>query len=214
MFDIVPHWLIYTIGFSASIFFTLRMLIQWLSSEKTKKVQSPASFWIFSVIGSCLQFVYGVLRDDFSIILGQLVSYYVYIWNLKAKDIWGKIEIVVRGVLWMLPVAAIILLIVNSGVVINNLFKNEDIPLWLIILGSAGQLIFACRFPYQWWYSSRHGGVSLLPRDFWIVSISGSGIILIYAIIRRDPVLILSQVFGITTYIRNLIIGHKEHENG
>jgi lipid-A-disaccharide synthase-like uncharacterized protein len=212
MFDLIPHWLVYTVGFTASIFFTLRMLIQWLSSEKTKKVQSPASFWIFSVIGSCLQFTYGVMRDDFSIILGQLVSFYVYIWNLKAKGIWAKIGVVTRTCLMLLPVAAVVILLGDAGTVFRNLFKNEDIPMWLIILGTTGQLIFAFRFPYQWWFGSHHGGISVFPRNFWIISIVGSGIILVYAIIRLDPVLIVSQVFGITTYIRNLIIGFNERK--
>ncbi len=55
---------------------------------------------------------------------------------------------------------------------------------------------------------------SLLPDGFWIISLLGSFIIIIYAIIRRDPVLIIGQAFGFVAYSRNIIIGHnhRTHE--
>jgi lipid-A-disaccharide synthase-like uncharacterized protein len=37
----------------------------------------------------------------------------------------------------------------------------------------------------------------------------GSLSIVIYGIIRHDPVLILGQSFGLVAYVRNLMIGHK-----
>ena len=52
----------------------------------------------------------------------------------------------------------------------------------------------------------------MLPRGFWIISIVGSGMIIIYGIIRLDPVLILGQMFGFVVYIRNLILGSGEKE--
>ncbi|MBQ3881144.1 MAG: lipid-A-disaccharide synthase N-terminal domain-containing protein, partial [Bacteroidales bacterium] len=50
-------------------------------------------------------------------------------------------------------------------------------------------------------------GTSSLPLGFWIISIIGSATIIIYGIIRKDPVLILGQSFGFVAYIRNIIIG-------
>ena len=86
----VPHWIVYAIGFAAQFFFAGRTLFQWLDSERKKEVTSPAAYWGLSVIAAYLMFVYGVLRDDFSIILGQFISYYVYLWNLNAKGIWQR----------------------------------------------------------------------------------------------------------------------------
>ena len=74
MFQNIPVWLIMTIGFSAQLFFGLRTMLQWLKSEAAHKSVSPVSYWIFSVIGACLMFIYGVIRNDFSIILGQFIS--------------------------------------------------------------------------------------------------------------------------------------------
>ena len=76
---------VYAIGFLAQAFFSARILIQWILSERAKRVVSPTAYWVCSLAGSYLLFVYGWLRDDFAIILGQMVSYYIYLWNLNAK---------------------------------------------------------------------------------------------------------------------------------
>lgn len=77
MFHDVPTWIVLTLGFSAQLLFSLRTLFQWFRSEKEHKVVSPSAYWVLSVLAAYLMFVYGVLRDDFSIVLGQLISYYV-----------------------------------------------------------------------------------------------------------------------------------------
>lgn len=87
---------IYAIGFLAQAFFSARIIIQWVLSERAKRVVSPAAYWVCSLAGSYLLFVYGWLRDDFAIILGQMVSYYIYLWNLNAKGIWGRLQRVLQ----------------------------------------------------------------------------------------------------------------------
>ena len=74
--------MIYIIGFLAQLLFSARLLLQWIMSERAKKVVSPSIFWKLSLIGAWLLFIYGWLRDDFAIILGQLISYYIYILSL------------------------------------------------------------------------------------------------------------------------------------
>ena len=207
------HIFVYTIGFLAQLFFSGRILYQWIISEKYKKVMAPPFFWLLSIIGSYLLFIYGILRDDFSIILGQIVSYYIYLWNLDIQGIWQKLHKILKFILIATPVVAVMLMIKDLPVYISNFFKNEKIPVWLVVFGSIGQLIFALRFVYQWFYSLRKNE-SLLPDGFWIISLLGSFIIVIYAIIRRDPVLIIGQAFGFVAYSRNIIIGHnhRTHE--
>ena len=61
---------VYAIGFVAQGFFSARMLIQWILSERAHRVVSPNLYWICSLVGSILLFVYGWLRSDFAIILG------------------------------------------------------------------------------------------------------------------------------------------------
>lgn len=207
----IPHWIIYSIGFAAQFFFAGRTIFQWLDSERKQKVTSPSAYWGLSVIAAFLMFVYGVLRDDFSIILGQFITYYIYLWNLDAKGVWKKLGRAVQALLLLTPVVALVLLFRDAGTFVQNMFRNESIPLWLVIFGSAGQVIFTLRFVYQWFYShKRHE--SLLPAGFWIISLIGSGVIVAYGIFRKDPVLILGQSFGFVAYVRNLMIGLKKRK--
>ena len=200
--------MIYVIGFLAQIFFSARILLQWILSERAKKVISPAIFWQLSILGSYLLFIYGWLRDDFAIIFGQIISYYIYIWNLNKKHQWKWLPLVLRTVLLLTPVAAIIYMIEDASAFVNQFFRNEKIPLWLLIYGSMGQIIFTLRFVYQWIYSKRKDE-SLLPLGFWVISLFGSLIIVSYAIYRRDPVLILGQSTGLLAYGRNIWLSRK-----
>ncbi len=205
----IPHWIVFTIGFAAQFFFAGRTLFQWLYSERKREVTSPSAYWGLSVIGAFLMFVYGVMRDDFSIILGQFISYFVYLWNLDAKGLWKKFSPVLKALLVLTPFIAVGLLLHDAKSFVANMFQNEDIPLWLVIFGSAGQIIFTLRFVYQWFYSHRRHE-SVLPRGFWIISLIGSGVIVAYGIFRKDPVLILGQSFGFVAYVRNLMLGFKK----
>ena len=197
---------IYAVGFLAQGFFSARILIQWILSERAKRIESPTAYWVCSIIGSWLLFAYGCLRDDFSIILGQFISYYIYLWNLNSKGVWKGLNILLRALLALTPVAAAGLLAHNAPAFIATFLQNDSVPMWLLIFGSTGQVIFTLRFVYQWLYSRRHGESSL-PIGFWIMSLTGSAMIVTYGIIRRDPVLILGQAVGFIAYFRNILIG-------
>ena len=200
--------MIYVIGFLAQVFFSARILLQWILSERAKKVISPAIFWQLSIVGSYLLFVYGWLRDDFAIILGQIISYYIYIWNLDKKHQWKKLPFIIRTLLLLTPVVAILYMLKDASAFVDQFFRNEKIPLWLLIYGSMGQIIFTLRFVYQWIYSKRKDE-SLLPIGFWVISLLGSLIIVSYAIYRRDPVLILGQSTGLIAYSRNIYLSRR-----
>ncbi len=201
--------LLYAIGLTAQLFFGARTLFQWVMSERARKSLSPSIYWILSMVASWLFFIYGWMREDFAIILGQVVSYYIYIWNLDSKGIWRKIPVELRVLLAGTPPAAIILASGDAATFITTFLQNESVPVWLLIFGTAGQLIFTLRFVYQLIYSYRKKE-SLLPLGFWIISVSGSAVIIAYGIIRRDPILLLGQVPGIITYLRNIAL-HKKY---
>lgn len=196
------------IGFTAQIFFSARILVQWIMSERARRVLSPSVFWVLSIAGSYLLCLYGWLRSDFSIVLGQFISYYVYLWNLRLKGLWNKMLLPFRIVLALTPVVALGFMLSEARVVADMFFRNEDVPLWLLLLGSVGQVVFTLRFVYQWFYSYRRH-LSVLPAGFWVISLVGSLTIVSYGIIRLDPVLIVGQSFGLVAYIRNLCIGHR-----
>ncbi len=200
---------ILAVGFLAQGFFSARILVQWILSERARRVLSPSLFWILSLAGAYLLCLYGWLRDDFSIVLGQFISYYIYLWNLNIKGIWEKIPTLLRLVLMLTPIAAICFVAGNAEAFTARFLHNEAVPLWLLLFGSAGQVLFTLRFVYQWLYSRREGK-SRLPAGFWAISLIGSLTIVTYGLIRLDAVLIVGQSFGIIAYIRNLILIKNE----
>mgnify|MGYP002530086532 FL=1 len=201
-------YLVFLIGIAAQILFSGRLLVQWIASERAKKVLSPTLFWQMSMAASFMLCVYGWLRNDFAIIAGQLISYYIYIWNLRAKKAWDTMPAVLRAVVSSLPVASVCWFAIDWRETAEHLFQQENIPGWLIVFGTVGQFTFTLRFIYQWRYSAR-AGESLLPTTFWLISLLGSGMIIAYAIIRRDPVLILGQSTGFVVYLRNIMISRR-----
>ena len=78
---------IYAIGFLAQLFFSARIVVQWILSERAHRIVSPSAYWICSLAGSWLLFLYGWLRDDFPIILGQLFSSYISLCNLTPTGV-------------------------------------------------------------------------------------------------------------------------------
>ena len=204
----MSDWIIYSIGFIAQIMFSSRMVVQWITSERQRKVITPTLFWSMSLFASFLLFVYGYLREDFAIMLGQSLTYFIYIRNLQLQGQWMKFPKLARYFLFIFPILILIFYFNNNVIDRELLFKNEDIPFWLLVLGIVSQLVFTFRFVFQWIYSE-YKKESILPLGFWILSLSGSILILTYAIFRRDPVLLLGHGLGLIIYARNIVLIHK-----
>lgn len=211
MSDSIP---VYLIGLLAQALFSARVIVQWALSEKKREVVSPTLFWVLSLVASVIFFAYGWLRNDFALMLGQIIGYYVYMWNLGAKGVWkliGGLRHAVVPLLSIIPPLFITLLVAKDpAAIIAELFSNEAIPTALIVFGSLGQAVFSCRFIYQLIYSIKRGE-SVLPKGFWLISLVGAIMIFTYGLIRLDPVVLLAQSFGIASYIRNLMIWKKSH---
>ncbi len=80
---------------------------------------------------------------------------------------------------------------------------------WWAYVGIIAQALFTGRFLVQW-IASERAGRSVVPFSFWILSISGGTLLLVYALYRRDPVFILGQGLGVVIYVRNLILVLRE----
>jgi len=198
-------WIVYAIGFLAQLLFSSRIVLQWIISEKHKKVLTPNLFWKISLAASVLLFIYGYLRDDFPIMLGQVITYYIYIRNIQLEHEWEKIPKWLRIFLYLFPTIILIYGYNNNIIDREILFNKEHIPTFLMILGVVAQVLFTLRFVYQWIYSERRKE-SMLPLGFWVMSLAGSSLIFIYAIFRKDPVLFLAHLSGLAVYSRNIYI--------
>ena len=205
-------WEIFALGFTAQLLFTSRFLFQWLASEKAKKVVTPSLFWKLSLSGSFLLLVYGVLRNDLPIVLGQALIFGIYIRNLQLQGEWKKIPKLFRVMTLLLPPIFLFYCAFSSSFS-NFFFANPEIPLWLLVLGLSGQAIFSFRFVVQWLYSEKIKA-SVLPLPFWLLSICGSLLILIYAIFRKDPVLFVGHLAGSFIYLRNFNLSRSTYVSG
>ena len=201
----MSHWFVYGLGFLAQALFSSRIFLQWIISEKHKKVLTPNLFWEISLLASCLLFVYGYLRDDFAIMLGQVITYYIYVRNIQLEKEWYKYPGILRIFILIFPVLILIYGFNNDTLDRVNLFQNENIPLFLMVLGIVSQILFTLRFVYQWLYSETKQK-SLLPLGFWLLSFIGSLLIFTYAIFRRDPVLFIGHLSGLIIYSRNIYL--------
>ncbi|MBR1575300.1 MAG: lipid-A-disaccharide synthase N-terminal domain-containing protein [Bacteroidales bacterium] len=207
-----PLW-IYCVGFAAQLFFTARVLVQWYLSEKHRKVESPMLFWLFSIVGSLILLWYGWLRRDLAILIGECISFYIYLWNLRTKGLFDRMPRVVPLLVAVAPLFAVGLMLARSDSFTTDFFRDAEVTGPLLCFGIAGQIVFKSRFLFQWFYSVRHGESSL-PMSFWILSVAGSLMIIVYGLIRHDWVLVAGQI-GIVASVRNIMIAlaHRKNED-
>lgn len=203
---------IYAIGFTAQLLFSSRLIVQWIFSEKEKEIVTPSLFWKLSILASILLFIYGFYRKDLAIMLGQALTYYIYIRNLQLQKEWQKTPSIFRALLLIGPIVLLFVGVYQGSLGWSKLTNKENIATWLLLLGILSQVFFTFRFVYQWVHSERIK-VSELSLGFWLWSVAGACLIIIYAIFRKDPVLLLGHGSGMLIYIRNIIIWRKQEKN-
>lgn len=83
----------------------------------------------------------------------------------------------------------------------------------LLSLGFVAQAMFSARFLVQWVISEKRGE-SVIPIAFWYFSLAGGLMLFAYAVMRKDPVIMLGQGTGILIYSRNLWLIHRKRRHG
>jgi lipid-A-disaccharide synthase-like uncharacterized protein len=73
-------WLAF--GLVAQMFFAARFVVQWISSERAGQSVVPMAFWFFSIGGGLMTLVYGIVKREPVIILGQLLANAIYVRNI------------------------------------------------------------------------------------------------------------------------------------
>lgn len=195
------QYLIYALGFFAQGLFGARSIVQWYLSEREGRVVSPTLFWVFSLSGSSLFLLYGLIRQDFVILFGQTVSFYIYVRNLQLKRVWYTIPLFFQLLLMAIPPSFWFFWFQQK----SDFALEVDTAIPLMVVGIAGQLLLNCRYLYQWYFSEK-ANESVLPLGFWIISLAASIMVVAYSIARQEPVLLVAQSLGIVVYLRNIII--------
>ena len=73
-------WIIF--GLSAQFLFFLRFFVQWIVTEKRKKMTIPVSFWYLSLAGGIGILIYSIHTRDIVFIIGSTFGIFIYFRNL------------------------------------------------------------------------------------------------------------------------------------
>jgi lipid-A-disaccharide synthase-like uncharacterized protein len=195
------QYFVYALGFFAQSLFGARSIVQWYLSEREGRVVSPTLFWVFSISGSSLFLLYGLIRQDIVILIGQSISFYIYVRNLQLKRFWSTIPLFFQLLLVAIPPSILLLWFQQEP----TFALEADLSFTFMFVGITGQLLLNCRYLYQWYFSEK-ANESVLPLGFWIISLAASIMVVAYSIARQEPVLLVAQSLGIVVYLRNIII--------
>ena len=105
-------------------------------------------------------------------------------------------------------------MLISIGQAVSAVFYDAFIAkfdFWLVF-GVGAQLLFAARFLVQW-ITSERAGKSVIPFAFWVFSVGGGLMTLVYGIVKREPVIILGQGLSTIIYIRNIMLIVKERKS-
>jgi len=105
-------------------------------------------------------------------------------------------------------------MLISIGQAISSVFYDAFVAkfdFWLVF-GVCAQLLFAARFLVQW-ITSERAGKSVIPFAFWIFSMGGGLMTLVYGVVKREPVIILGQGLSTIIYVRNIMLIMKERKS-
>ena len=195
------------VGWVGQALFTLRVLVQWIASERAGRSVVPGSFWWLSLLGSLALVVYVLHRRDPVFLVGVSINTAIYVRNLQLMYKPSPQENAARQSPWVPVVlglgatACVGFILWRTGTEIVSF----DTPLPWLALGFLGQSIWSSRFIVQW-YASERAGRSVLPASFFLLSTAGAVLLLVYAIYRVDWVMMAAFALNPIPYVRNLML--------
>lgn len=209
-------YLYYLIGSLPALFFGSRFFIQWLISEKEKKSVVTPIFWRLSLTGNSLLALHYLLQFQVPFLLIQVINGAIAWRNLNLlKE--HKLDFKRTVILFIatLCIALVLCLIARETYAAQlpwissprGLLQTDrsSVSFYWHLFGMMGGVLFASRFWVQWVIAERKG-YSSLSKSFWILSLVGSSLSLIYFLKIGDSISILYALFGLIPYVRNLFL--------
>lgn len=198
------------VGWAGQILFTLRVLHQWVQSERAGRSHVTAAYWWYSLLATPLLLVYILHRQDPVFIAGLLVNGFLYARNLYLCR--HPTKSVARAAPWMPLVAGLAAFGVVTLVSLSwkRIVRFDVAGPWLVV-GFAGQALWTSRFVVQWYVSEKLGR-SVLPAAFFWMSIVGAALLFAYAVHRVDWVMMAAFAFNSIPYARNLVLLRRQRE--
>lgn len=199
-------WLI--VGWIGNGLYFTRFLLQWISSERSRRSVTPRSFWWLSLGGCLCLGAYVVQSGEFLLLPAYLVNGVIY-----ARNVWvdmhgaGRARIGTERATVLGLVATVLLL--GAAIAAPRTGSAGNVGWVLAALG--GQAIWSTRFLLQWWYAE-HTGRSHFPAAFWWYSLAGSGFNIAYTAHLGDVTLLASYVLTPLYPIRNLMLERRRRD--
>ena len=181
------------IGLIGQSLFGVRLVLQWVASERAGRTVVPNWYWRIGLVGGLFVLVYASAVQNAIFSLSVIPGIFISGRNLRIRSVRTKHTLIA----WMVPFVLVAIAAVASQPKVGD-------PLWAAV-GFVGSALWAARSFVQWWISER-AGVSKLPPSFWWFSLSGSFLLLFYALSQKDLVMTLGYSMGCVPYFRNLIL--------
>jgi len=181
------------LGLVGQSLFGLRLVLQWVASERAGRTVVPPWYWRIGLGGGLLVLAYSIAVGNAIFSLSVIPGIFIAGRNLRIRGVRTRHTLIA----WMLPFVLV-------AVVAITFQRKVGTPLWAAV-GFTGSGLWAMRSFVQWWISERSGR-SQLPRPFWWLSLLGGGLLLAYAISRQDVVMTVGYAMGCVPYLRNLVL--------
>ena len=181
------------LGLAGQALFGLRLVLQWVASERAGNTVVPPWYWRLGLMGGGLVLVYAISVGNAIFSLSVIPGLFIAGRNLRIRGVRTRHTLIA----WMVP----FMLVAVAAIALQ---RKVGTPLWATI-GFTGSGLWALRSFVQWWVSERSGR-SQLPRPFWWLSLTGSVLLLSYAIARTDVVMTVGYAMGCVPYLRNLVL--------
>ena len=81
-----------SVGLAGQLLFSLRFLVQWVSSERRGRSVMPVAFWYFSLAGGVVLLSYALYRQDPVFVIGQFAGLFIYTRNLMLINRHKRVE--------------------------------------------------------------------------------------------------------------------------
>ena len=210
-------FLYYPLGVLPSLFFFLRLIVQWWQSEKNQQSYVSPLFWRLSAVGSVFLVCHYFVQVQYPFAILQIINAVISWRNLNL--IFRKPPYptyVVVGILFLSITIVSLCFVAQSYWVIGefdwirsptkffNGQRQHHALSWHCI-GTFGVALFASRFWIQWWQAEQNKR-SELSKTFWWLSILGAGVSILYFVRVQDTISVLMYGTGIIPYFRNLLL--------
>lgn len=216
---------LYHLGFLGQILYLLRFAVQWVASEIRKKSVVPLSFWVISILASFVMVVHYAIQAHVAFSILNWIGTYIALRNWTIMQGGRHKPIQKHLFLHSACICAGLIALLTCFVLIRSANvecawrtwqfwiappsstpANTSISWQMHTFGTAGALILAVRFWIQWSLAERGQESTHLGSYFWIMSVIGSIMVIVYSFEMRDWVTGFGPIIVLPMYARNLVL--------